>query len=234
MIMVLDLKSYISWPIINAGMKVYGVGITGTNITAVGNGKGITWSLSTKEHIPDLRADITNSFQAIAFNENCTAIYLSSNLHYTASVEDESYSSHVDTDYSLAFHDTFTGQRIHLRSMEMWRGAWFTPDECELWCGSFYEEAHRWKIIEGSVPGTTKLEYLGVNTYQPVGHPWRSSCGYQVTNDGWILNSSGKRLLWLPPYWRSYHPHGMGRVWSGQFLALLYGELPEAVILELE
>ena len=103
MITVLDLKSYISWPIINAGMKVYGVRIIGTNITAVGNGKGITWSLSTKEHIPDLRADITNSFQAIAFNENCTAIYLSSNLHYIASVEDESYSSHVDTDYSLAF-----------------------------------------------------------------------------------------------------------------------------------
>ena len=35
----------------------------------------------------------------------------------------------------------------------------------------------------------------------------------------------------LPPPWRS---PVVQRAWNGQFLALLHGELPEPVILELE
>ena len=234
MIMVLDLKSGISWPIINAGMKVYGVKITGTNITAVGNGKGITWNLPTEDHILNLRADITNSFQVTTFNEESTTIYLSPNLCYIAKVHDGDYNTYANIYNSLTFYDTFTGQSIKLRSVGMSEIPWFTPDECELWCGEPFGVANRWKIIEGSGSGATEVEDLGSTTHQPVGPPWQSSCGYQVTDDWWIISSSGKRLLWLPPDWRSYYPHRTDRVWNGQFLALLHRELPEAVILELE
>jgi len=63
------------------------------------------------------------------------------------------------------------------------------------------------------------------------GYPWASSCGYQVTDDWWILDPDRKRLLMLPPPWRSYP---LLRVWKGQFLALLHGGLLEPVILKLE
>ena len=59
--------------------------------------------------------------------------------------------------------------------------------------------------------------------------PWRSSHGYKVTGDGWVLSPTQKRLLWLPHEWRS---HESDRIWSGRFLGLVYGGLPEVVILE--
>jgi len=51
----------------------------------------------------------------------------------------------------------------------------------------------------------------------------------KTTDDGWVLNSNGKRLLWLPPHWRV---DDMDKVWSARFLAFLHHQLPEAVILE--
>jgi len=66
----------------------------------------------------------------------------------------------------------------------------------------------------------------------PEGYPWRSSRGYTVTDDGWIISQEGKRLLWLPARWRSRG--GESRIWSGPFLALLHETLPEPVILKLE
>ena len=63
------------------------------------------------------------------------------------------------------------------------------------------------------------------------GYPWKSSRGYQITNDWWILDPEGKRLLMLPAAWQF---HGEEQcVWKEQFLALLSGQLPEPVILEL-
>ena len=67
--------------------------------------------------------------------------------------------------------------------------------------------------------------------HPPEGYPWASSRGYRVTNDWWILDPDGKRLLMLPPHWQSYAVH---RVWKGKFLALLHGGLSEPVILEME
>lgn len=63
------------------------------------------------------------------------------------------------------------------------------------------------------------------------GCPWLSSGGYRVTKDEWVRGMGGKRLLMLPPPWRSFVED---RVWNGRFLALVHGTLPEPVILELE
>jgi hypothetical protein len=76
-----------------------------------------------------------------------------------------------------------------------------------------------------------QLEHAVEVKHPPEEYPWSSSCGYQVTDDWWILAPDGKRLLMLPPPWRS---HAVRRVWKGQFLALLYEGLSEPVILELE
>jgi hypothetical protein len=65
----------------------------------------------------------------------------------------------------------------------------------------------------------------------PEESPWGSSCGYQVTEDWWILGQDGKRLLMLPPPWQS---DVLQRVWKGKYLALLHCGLSEPVILKLE
>ena len=61
---------------------------------------------------------------------------------------------------------------------------------------------------------------------------WGSSCGYEVGDDGWILDSDEDRILMLPPPWQSESK--VHRVWNGKFLALLLCEQPTPVILELE
>ena len=70
---------------------------------------------------------------------------------------------------------------------------------------------------------------MGTTACPPGVPPWESSRGYRVTDDGWILSPTQKRLLWLPYRWRSTEDQ---RRWGGRFLGLLLHELPEVVILE--
>ena len=85
-----------------------------------------------------------------------------------------------------------------------------------------------WKIIKDNESGVTKLQQLNTEC-PPEVLPWKSSKGYKVTDDGWILSPTQKHLLWLPHRWRSDE---ISRTWSGRFLGLLHAELPEIVILE--
>lgn len=105
---------------------------------------------------------------------------------------------------------------------------WFTPDGSELW-GVQDSCVEKWEIIKESGSNTMKLQSLGKTIGQLGALPWWSSCGYKVTDDGWILSPTQKRLLWLPHRWRS---SAKSRTWSGRFLGLWHRELPEVIILE--
>ena len=63
--------------------------------------------------------------------------------------------------------------------------------------------------------------------------PWVSSHGCEITDDGWILSSDGKRLLTLHPIWQS---PAVQRAQNGQFITLPHGlgGPPEPVILDFE
>ena len=84
--------------------------------------------------------------------------------------------------------------------------------------------------VESRCSNLTKPECAGPALHPPDGFPLKASDVYEFVDSGWIL-SGKKRLLWLPPHWRSYK---WDRRWSGHFLALVHKELPEAVILQLE
>ena len=106
----------------------------------------------------------------------------------------------------------------------------FTLDGNEVWCAKSDSWVNGWEIVKDKISGITKLENPLIK--EPFNSPWNSSCGYQITDDGWVFSSSWKRLLWLPHQWRSD-----GKVkgkWNGKILALLHDGLPEVVILELE
>ena len=113
----------------------------------------------------------------------------------------------------------------------LWK-AWFTPDGREIWgFSSEYSNSavYRWEVIEGSESDTIKLRPLTTTPRPPGLISWKSSRGYGVTYDGWVLSPTQKRLLWLPHHWRSVEQY---RTWGGRFLGLFHPDLPEVVILE--
>ena len=115
-------------------------------------------------------------------------------------------------------------------SNQLYGMPYFTSDGHEVWgSGSIC-------LIRLAVVWDSRCNVIGLKCPDPSEVPsgvlpWQSSHGHKVTDDGWILSSSGKRLLWLPHHWRSYERNH--QVWGGQFLAILDNRLPEVVILEL-
>ena len=220
---VINLRSGVTQLMIDTGMEVGGLGITWSTIIVVGDGKIITWNLPVGDHIPNARVNVDDSIQITTINHLiplgkfqhlCTTL-ISPNFNHVAILEVEG-----DNDY-LNIYDVATGK--HLIGT---RGASsFILDGHEAWC--YWPQWRASLTIEDS---ESKLVYLDKAMDPPEKYPWDSPHGYQI-RDGWILSSSGKRLLWLPHHWR--HVSKSSKIWSEQFLALLHSELPEVVILEL-
>ena len=246
---VLDLESGIPQLIINTGMKICGLRVAGSTIVVIGDGQAITWNLPTEGCIPNARADIADSVQTITFDHPSYdypppdhpssnfklvkdflglsltgSALISPDLHHMAVVGSSGMWNSKLYLYSLS-----TGQ-CHASVSDIWLGmAFFTPDGHEIWCDDF-GMLKGWSIVEDSKSNVTLLEHPILCVYPSGVAPWKSSHGYNVMGNGWILSSNGKRLLWLPPHWRTSKQYMR---WSGQFLTLLHCELPEAVILEL-
>ena len=132
----------------------------------------------------------------------------------------------------LGIHSTSTGRKIcetadvdPLEVRSGGDGVWFTPGGSDVWCVAA-DKANVFTITQDAFEHTKTVVDIEDGSW---GCPWGSSCNYK---HGWILGADGKRLLMLPPFWKSAFK--VDRVWNGKFLALLHGRLPEPVILELE
>ena len=227
---VLDLDSGDPLLIVDTGTKVLGLGVNGSTVVIVGEGKVVTWNLPAGDRSLCARANISDSVQTTMFDYSgplprqlvpYTSISRAFN-HFAATGDT------VGESEGLNLYDIPTGKCL---TGTVTRGhmPWFAPDGREVWCTDGYS-AKGWTITEDSGSGFTKLERLGPTTHPSGGFPWRSSRDYIVTHDGWVLNPSRKRLLWLPHGWRSDEKY---RTWGGRFLGLLHRELPEIIILEL-
>ena len=224
---VLDLRSGDLQLVVNTGMKILGLRVTRSTIVVVGKGKVISWNLPVESCTLNARVDIDDSVCTTITSCSplpgpvlpCTSI--SPNLNYISTVHQ---GLHI---YSVSTGEYLTGTTTPNQGYT----PWFTQDECEIWCDIYGEGARGWSIIKDKESSSTKLEPLGSTVHPSGGFPWQSSCNHEVTSDGWVLSPSGKQLLWLPSQWRIKEIH---RMWGGQFLGLLYSELPEAVILELD
>jgi len=229
-VVVLNLMSGDPKLIIDAGMEVYAMKVTESTIIVTDGRKIAAWNLHTGDCTTGTLANINNCAWTTTFEHSASpgpglSISISPDLNHLVIKRLFEYPS---------IHDTRTGKL--LRAAEdgggsvMGLAVGFTPDGCGVWC-SADEGVDQWKIVKGNESSIEELDYLRSTEEPPGGFPWQSSCGYKVTDDGWILSPGGERLLWLPHNWRSGEG---GRMWNGKFLALLYGELPEAVVLELE
>jgi len=221
---VLDLKSGVPQLTIDTGMGVCLLKIAGNSIDVIGADKVATWNLPERSHILNARVDINDSVQITAFD--CPSLPVSPFTPAASISPDSSYIATVRLlEFSLNIYEMSTGKC--LGSVESVKGdrLWFTPDGQEVWCNTD-NGVKGWAIIKSDLLEQMELQ---PTQHQPEWCPWKSSYGYEVTHDGWVLSLSGKQLLWLPPHWQSKEIY---RQWNGQFLALLHPDLPEIVILE--
>jgi WD40 repeat protein len=232
-ITVLDLESGNPWLIIDTSVKVHGLGVGRSAIVVASEGKIVTWDLPTANSALNARVNIDDSARTITFTQPPSKsahwnpiISISPDLHRMAIVY---YAGAKWIDFNLRLYCVSTGQCIAHVSTEWGEMTWLTLGGRDVWCGNDDMVAGGWSIVEDSESDAARLEPIGVTVNLPGRLP-RKPGGCEVTDDGWVLSSSGKRLLWLPPYSRSDKTN---RAWSGRFLALLRSKIPEPLLLEL-
>ncbi|KAF9786262.1 hypothetical protein BJ322DRAFT_775758 [Thelephora terrestris] len=217
---VLDLKSGVPRLTINTSMEVYGLRVVGNIVAVIGDGTVITWNLIGGNKV---RMDVEDRVQTIDFSAqgggSVTAASISFDFRHVAFLRQQGAGllGRQLCVYSASGRrcaDTFECDTL-----------WFPPSGQNIWCAARNKaQSYTTTCLEPTIPAAG-VEYL------PPGCPWVPTRGYQVTNDGWIISGSGKRLLMLPPSWQS---EATRRVWNGKYLGLVHGVLPGPVILELE
>ena len=226
---VLNLKSGAPQLIIDTSMGVHGLKVIGNSVVVLGCQKAITWNILAGDCVPGAR---------MGLKESSSTLILSRPPEYSMDVIEASISS--DSRYIFLatrehnfqhIYSASTGEHLGYVGRD-WERSWFAPNGRDIWCvGDNGEAQEVWRVTSGEKV-LERLDYWVAHTeHLPEGYPWRSSRGYRVTSDWWIVNSDRKRVLMLPPPWQS---DAVQRVWGGQFLALLHRGLPEPVILDLE
>ena len=217
---ILNLQSGNLQLIKNVGLKIECLRVTESTVMVSGKGKMITWNLPI-ENYTNARASVNDSIQTVELDcSNAAAYTISPDLSRIVVMKERG-------DYYMQIHETSTGKQ--LAGIRKIRPHVIALKEDKVWCLEVGGSVEGWKIIEDCGSSVTKLVPLPTTAHPPQVFPWQSPHGYEVTDDGWVLSSTQKRLLWLPHQWRSLEQF---RTWSGQFLGLGHPELPEAVILE--
>jgi len=228
--MVLNLESGVPQLTIDTSMEVRGLRVIGNSVVVIGDRAVITWNLPAGDCVPDARVGLRDSSRTINLGGwrylSVGGASISPDSRHIAIISGQSLQS-------LSIHNASTGEHLGQTSIDgttPGTTVWFSPDGCDVWCVRDSSEARRVRRVSG---GQKTLEVLESEwrTVDVEGYPWRSSHGYQVTTDWWILGPDRKRLLMLPPPFQS---HAVHRVWKGRFLALLHSALSEPVILELD
>jgi len=233
--------------IVDTGMKILGLGVTGSSIIVVGEGKAVTWDIPAGHRASVVRANINDSLRTTVLSYSTPEPHTpepytpKSNTSGATPLEpcisispDSNYIAiawqPVGSSRGLNIYDTSTGECLTGAATQGLR-PWFTTNGPKVWCESATDRVEGWLVVKDGESNSTKLEPQVGTAHPPGGFPWRSSGGYEVTSDWWVLAPSGKRLLWLPPPWRSLEKH---RRWGGKILGLLHRGLAEAVILVLD
>ena len=225
---VLNLKSGSPWLVIDTDTKILGVRITSDKVITVGNKNVITWDLPTEDCMSGTRRNTSDSVQLVDFecpDSVGLQASISSDLNYFAlgdGIHGVLYLYNMHTGKKLA-RFTIDGQIPG-----------FIPDRNEIWLSERSGVLNQWEIVETEENGSnvTKLKRLEVDIQPSSGFPWHSPDGYQVTDDGWVLGSSGRQLLWLPHYWWPFFK--TDKLWGRRHLVIWNDDLPDPIVFNLE
>ena len=221
---VLHLQSGDPQLVIDTDTSVKFLELSESTIVVAGKNKVTMCNLPTGNSTSNTRMDIGDSVQAITLDV-LEVLSISSNLSYLACTARRS------SDHVLKIYELSTGKCVVDAALPTpVHKTWLTLDGHTVWAEYGDDQLSGWKIIQDSESGITKLEPIEPHVSPPRGPPWETStCGYQIVDDVWVLSPTQKRLLWLPPHWRTYKRN---RVWNGNFLGLRHPKPREVVILE--
>ena len=229
---ILDIKSGNPWLVIDTEMKTYGLKITEEKIIAVGDGKIVTWELPARDCIFNGTRNIENSVQTTTFK------HLDPYQMYASISPDLSYFAFggIGSDTYLGLYNMHTGEELTAGISQIsGHVSGFSPGGSEVWCANVEGKiVDQWEIenVKENDSSTIRLKQVLWGGNPQRGFPWHSACGYQVTDEGWIICSSGKWVLWLPHFWQQGWI--VQRKWSGKFFTSWNMSLPEPFILELD
>jgi len=225
MAIIVDLKSGDLRLMIHTGMVVCGLGVTGGTAIVVGEGKIVTWNLPAGDCVLNSEANIHDSVRTIVFNHTppppgeLRFASISPDSNHLAITREEDGGGGVD------IYDASTGKHLFGIPTRNVSHPWFTRDGREVWCDDGEQ-----KIIMGGGSDVIRVEPVEPGDAPSGGHLWESVHGHKLTDDGWILDSRKKRVMWLPHHWRVSEWY---RIWDGRFLVLFHRKLPEPVIIEM-
>ena len=224
---VLNLSSGLPQLTIDMDTEVYAARVVENTAFVLSDGKIFTWNIPLRSSTVDCRANIKNSVSTTRLEP--WGEYINPDIQTLASISPDSHHVVVIASNVLNTWDMATGNHLssHIKYASM---IWFTSDGNEVHILSCKHKIKRRKITKDGKLCITKLESQCLTEGIP-GLPWLSNHGYKVTGDGWILGPSGERLLWLPHHWRLDKEK---RKWSEHYLGLFHGELPNAIILDLQ
>ena len=230
---ILDLRSGDLLSATDMDMKISCLWMTQNTVVVVAGGKIVSWRMPGENCGVKSGANVKDSAQTITLDRSSTLHYatptsVSPDLRRIA-VSEHHPSPLMDR---LEIYDVFTGRSlggIDISTRPMVHK--FTLDGCWIRDIEGHSAAKAWEIVEDSQSDAINLVpmTLGGTMRQPGLFPLHSSCGFEVTGDGWVLSPAHKRRLWVPQRWRSDQRY---RTWSGRFLGLFYPELSDPVILE--
>ena len=226
-VVVLDLQSGNPRLIIDTGMEVCCLGVAEGAVAVVGReGKIATWDLPAKNGILNARVNIDSSVRTTMLGTSARSqcISISPDLSRVAIIPDRGDLP------PLEVRDAQTGRFLAAVKYDLpLETLSFTPNGRGIWGMEQFSTSWRetWEILQGSKPDCVTLKLSSMDTAPRLHrHPRQR---HEVTDDGWILSPTRRRLLRLPSYW-ALGKRGM--TWSERYLGLGYGILPEVVILE--
>ena len=235
LVTIIDLKSGDPRLIIDTGMRVEGLGVAGSTVVVADGGKIVTWNLPSENCAPNTTANVNDSVRTTPFNHPLSSCQPRNPIHISISPDLSRFAISGNPRGSaftdLEIRDVSTGRCLASTTTTRLMVPWFTPDGCEVWGVDQHCSVEGWEIIEDRKSGLTELKPLIPTARPPEAFSFlrKSPRGYELTDDGWLLSPTKKRLLCLPDRWKA---HELYRTWGERFLGLRHGTLEEVVIME--
>jgi len=220
---VFNCVSSTSWQFSNTDMRVEDIKIADNTIFVVGDCKLVGWDLEADGivHNAPRRVTVDETLAISGCQDNLT---LSHDCSQIASTKGE----------NILLYDTITQKTktIHTQPVSHMLhdlSPWFSPDGCRLWFAGWGGAWYFMELGAGHDQSFVELTETDLEDEQTVFN--HSSHGHHIREDsGWVTDSRGRKLLWLPPSWRSRDPLFIR--WDGNFLALLDSHHPGPIIIK--
>jgi hypothetical protein len=223
------LDSLLSTPqqVINTDMQIMDIKIVGNTIFVTDAYKLVSWELEAAGvvHCDHSAGRVIN--KSLPMNPSVTLLRLS---------HDCSQIAYANRQMLYMHNIQVQGAPQYIHSELFIEDVQFSPSDHQLWFfgkyfhgGAFYCKksgmGNRWDEWSSYEGDRLEDRWSWVNLFSP--HGYHVKMGSE-----WITNSRGRKLLWLPPAWRTENWKEVR--WEGDFLAFLGAHHPKPIILEFQ